>query len=172
MQWNMEVQPTSNYCLGMALQVYIEIRSWWPTWRHGSYSLEIGHTDLFGFLRFCSLVWTQKVLQAMWIVFLANPFWEKWGWNFPSSIVFGGLENNNYRFGEYKLSYMVCHVLLEGQGWSPDHPDWLPLSLILVWALELCRRNLWQSVQCMKFIQNLFWNVWQKGQEWSLKLFC
>ena len=26
---------------------------------------------------------------------------------------------------------MVCHVLLEGQGWSPDHPDQLPLSFIL-----------------------------------------
>ena len=27
---------------------------------------------------------------------------------------------------------MVCHVLLEGQGWSPDHPDQLPLLPILV----------------------------------------
>ena len=27
MQWNIEVQPTSIYSLGMALQVYIEIRS-------------------------------------------------------------------------------------------------------------------------------------------------
>ena len=25
MQWNMEVQPTSNYSLVMALQVYIEL---------------------------------------------------------------------------------------------------------------------------------------------------
>ena len=25
MQWNMEVQPTSNYFLGMALQVYIKL---------------------------------------------------------------------------------------------------------------------------------------------------
>ena len=27
MQWNMEVQPTSNYSLEMALHVYIKIRS-------------------------------------------------------------------------------------------------------------------------------------------------
>ena len=25
MQWNLKVQPTSNYSLGMALQVYIEL---------------------------------------------------------------------------------------------------------------------------------------------------
>ena len=23
---------------------------------------------------------------------------------------------------------MVCHVLFEGQGWSPDHPDLIALS--------------------------------------------
>ena len=31
MQWNLEVQPTSNYSLGMALQDYIGIRSCCPT---------------------------------------------------------------------------------------------------------------------------------------------
>ena len=31
---------------------------------------------------------------------------------------------------------MVEHVLLEGQGWSPDHLAWLPLALILAWDLE------------------------------------
>ena len=36
-----------------------------------------------------------------------------------------------------KLQNMVCHVLLEGQGWSPEHPDQLPLSLILVCASKL-----------------------------------
>ena len=36
-------------------------------------SLEIGHTDLFGFLRICSLMWTHKVLQAMGIVFPCQP---------------------------------------------------------------------------------------------------
>ena len=34
---------------------------------------------------------------------------------------------------------MVCHMLLEGQGWSPDHPDQLPLSLILARASKLSR---------------------------------
>ena len=32
---------------------------------------------------------------------------------------------------------MVCHVLFEGQGWSPDHPDQLPLSFILARASKL-----------------------------------
>ena len=30
MQWNMEVQDTSNYFLDMGLQEYIKIRSCWP----------------------------------------------------------------------------------------------------------------------------------------------
>ena len=32
---------------------------------------------------------------------------------------------------------MIKCVLLEGQGWSPDHPAQLPLALILAWDLEL-----------------------------------
>ena len=35
--------------------------------------LEIGYCDLFGFLRICSLVWTEKVLQTMGIVFSCQP---------------------------------------------------------------------------------------------------
>ena len=31
MQWNLEVQPTSNYSLAMALQDYVRIKSYWPT---------------------------------------------------------------------------------------------------------------------------------------------
>ena len=34
---------------------------------------------------------------------------------------------------------MVCCMLFEGQGWSPDHPDQLPLSLILARASKLSR---------------------------------
>ena len=30
-------------------------------------------------------------------------------------------------------------MLLEGQGWSPDHPDQLPLSFILARASKLLR---------------------------------
>ena len=41
-----------------------------------------------------------------------------------------------------KLPNMVCHVLFEGQGWSPDYPDQLPLSLILTRASKLFRPNL------------------------------
>ena len=36
-------------------------------------NLEIGHIDLFGLLRNCSQIWTQKVLQAMGIVFPYQP---------------------------------------------------------------------------------------------------
>ena len=36
-----------------------------------------------------------------------------------------------------KLPNIVCHVLFEGQGWSPVHPDQLPLSLILIRASKL-----------------------------------
>ena len=34
---------------------------------------------------------------------------------------------------------MVENDHLEGQGWSPDHLAWLPLSLILAWDLEVER---------------------------------
>ena len=43
------------------------------------------------------------------------------------------------------LPNMVSHVLFEGQGWSPDHPDWLPLSLILAWAFKLFRPKLYDG---------------------------
>ena len=36
-------------------------------------TLDIGHIDLFGLLRNCSLIWTQKVLQAMEIAFPCQP---------------------------------------------------------------------------------------------------
>ena len=35
------------------------------------------------------------------------------------------------------IPYMVENEHLEGQGWSPDHLAWLPLSLILAWDLEV-----------------------------------
>ena len=38
-----------------------------------------------------------------------------------------------------KLPNMVCHVLFEGQGWSPDQ---LPLSLILARASKLLTSNI------------------------------
>ena len=41
-----------------------------------------------------------------------------------------------------KLPNMVCHVLFEGQGLSPDHPDQLPLSLILAKVPKLFRPKL------------------------------
>ena len=68
------------------------------------------------------------------------------------------------------LPNMVCHVLFEGQGWSPDHPDWLPLSLILAWASKLTTpKNLWWFASYMKFIK-LYWKEKEKiMQDWSLK---
>ena len=111
MWWNLEVQPTSNYSLRMALQVYIKIRSCWPTWRPGSYSLEIGHTGLFGFQRICSLGWTQKVLQAMGIVFPCQPLLLRvW---LEISTWYRAWRIKIRRFRESKLPYKVCHVLLK-----------------------------------------------------------
>ena len=53
-----------------------------------------------------------------------------------------------------KLPNMVCHVLIEGQGWSPDHPDQLPLSLILARASKLLTsRILGWSVLQMKYLK-------------------
>ena len=40
---------------------------------------------------------------------------------------------------------MVCHVLFEGQGWSPDHSDQLPLSLILARASKLLRSKIYDG---------------------------
>ena len=77
MQWNLEVQPTSNYSLGMAPQVYLELGHANLLGDLAVKSLEIGYTDLFGFLRICSLVWTQKVLQAMGIVFPCQPLLQR-----------------------------------------------------------------------------------------------
>ena len=45
-----------------------------------------------------------------------------------------------------KLPNMVCHVLFEGQGWSPDHPDQLPLSLILARASKLLRSRIYDGL--------------------------
>ena len=41
---------------------------------------------------------------------------------------------------------MVCHVLFEGQGWSPDHPDQLPFSLILARASKLLRSKIYDGL--------------------------
>ena len=46
---------------------------------------------------------------------------------------------------------MVCHVLLEGQGWTPDHPDQLPLLPILV--LRHCGINT-ESVPVSRMYEN------------------
>ena len=45
-----------------------------------------------------------------------------------------------------KLPYMVCHVLSEGQGWSPDHRDQLPLSLVLARASKLLRTKIYDGL--------------------------
>ena len=73
MQWNMEVQPTSNYSLGSAYKNISELGHANLHRDLSVKSLEIGHTDLFGLLRICSLIWTQKVHQAMGNVFPCQP---------------------------------------------------------------------------------------------------
>ena len=50
---------------------------------------------------------------------------------------------------------MVCHMLFDGQGWSPDHPDQLPLSLILDRAFKLLRAKIYEgSVSTLKYLEN------------------
>ena len=41
---------------------------------------------------------------------------------------------------------MVCHVLFQAQGWSPDHPDQLPLSLILPRASKLLTSRIYNGL--------------------------
>ena len=45
-----------------------------------------------------------------------------------------------------KLPNMLCHMLFEDQGWSPDHPDGLPLSLILARASKLLRTKIYDGL--------------------------
>ena len=51
---------------------------------------------------------------------------------------------------------MVCHVLFEGQGWSPDHSDSLPLSLILARASKLLRSKSMMVCFTIEIYRNLF----------------
>ena len=79
------------------------LETWWL-------SLEIGHTDLFGFPRICSLIWTQKSTPSHGnCIPLPTPFAESEVGNFHHLY---GLENKFIGL-EYKLPYMVCHVLLK-----------------------------------------------------------
>ena len=65
---------------------------------------------------------------------------------------------------------MVCHVLLEGQGWSPDHPDQLPLLPILVLDIVEWTLNLWQAIECMKYLQIIVQIIQQNGLELDRKM--
>ena len=53
------------------------------------------------------------------------------------------------------LPNMVKQVLLEGQGWSPDHPAWLPLTLILAWDLELESSKIYDACLAIYILPNL-----------------
>ena len=75
-----------------------------------------------------------------------------------------------YRVGGYKLPYMVCHVLLEGQAWSADHPDQLPLLPILVLDIVESTLNLWQAIECMKYLQIIVQIILQNGLELDRKM--
>ena len=72
MQWNMEVLNTSTDFLGWTYKNISELG-------HVGLlitcqlNLDIGHIDLFSLLGNCSLLWTQKVLQTMGIVFPCQP---------------------------------------------------------------------------------------------------
>ena len=63
---------------------------------------------------------------------------------------------------------MVCHVLSEGQGWSPDHPDQLPLSLILARASKLLRAKPILVCVIIEIFRKLYVRKRKLKQEWSL----
>ena len=63
---------------------------------------------------------------------------------------------------------MVCHVLFEGQGWSPDHPDQLPLPLILARASKLLRAEPVMVCVMVKIFSKLILRKRKLKQEWSL----
>ena len=65
---------------------------------------------------------------------------------------------------------MVCYVPLEGQGWSPDHPDQLPLLPILVLDIVELTLNLWQAIECMKYLQIIIQIILQNGLELDRKM--
>ena len=72
MQWNMQVQPNQIIPWGWPYKTILELGHA-DLHRDLLVKVEIGHTDLFGLLRSYSLIWTQKVLQAMGNVFPCQP---------------------------------------------------------------------------------------------------
>ena len=59
-------------------------------------------------------------------------------------------------------------MLFESQGWSPDHPDWLPLSLILARAYKLSRAEPVMVCVMIKIFSKFNFEKKKKRQEWSL----
>ena len=59
-------------------------------------------------------------------------------------------------------------MLFEGQEWSPDHPDQLPLSFILARASKLSREE--PVMVCVKIenLVNLILRKRKQRQAWSL----
>ena len=59
------------------------------------------------------------------------------------------------------LPNMVEHVLLEGQGWSPDHLAWLPLPLILAWDLEVEGPKIYDACSGNIYFIKINWKKWK-----------
>ena len=64
---------------------------------------------------------------------------------------------------------MVCHVHLEGQGWSPDHPDRLPLSFILARASKQSRAEF--VMVCLMVILHSKFNFEKKKKKQEIELY-
>ena len=64
---------------------------------------------------------------------------------------------------------MLCHVLFEGQGWSPDHPDQLPLPFIMARASKLSRAEPVMVCVMNETLSKFIWRKRKKKQEWSLR---
>ena len=63
---------------------------------------------------------------------------------------------------------MVCHVLLKGQGWSPDHPDQLPLFPHSGLSFQTVRNKSAMVCAMFEIFRKWILKKRKKGQEWSL----
>ena len=59
------------------------------------------------------------------------------------------------------LPNMVEHVLLEGQGWSPDHLAWLPLVFILAWDSEVEGPKIYDACSGNIYFMKINWKKWK-----------
>ena len=149
MWWNLKVQPDQIIPWGWPYRSISELG-------HNDLFkdllvrvLEIGHIDLFGFIRIWPLRWTQKVLQAKGIVFPCQPLWEKV--RLEISIICVAWRLREYKMQGQRLETskygMPCAF---GRSRMVTWPSWLiapfPHSGLRFWTVNIksvtvCRMN-------------------------------